>query len=92
MNASPALTQGTIGEIANHYGFTGKAIKYFAKWLKGEWLEDYVLFILLDMKKQIPDLGKPAWDIKTGIFQFDVAVTRGYQLFAFSCTTSDDKT
>ncbi len=67
----------------------------FCKWLSGTWLESAVLAALqncpqelhlqecsLDIQHKVP--GKGAG--KTG-FQFDVVAIRGYQLFAFSCST-----
>lgn len=67
----------------------------FCKWLSGTWLESAVLSALqncspelylreryMDLKVKVPD--KKAGDIK---FQFDVVAIRGYQLFAFSCSS-----
>lgn len=70
-------------------------IKYFCKWLDGIWLEHYVL-------KQVEDIASNQGIENYGMdfeikltkdekFQFDVAFTRGYQLFAISCTTTSDR-
>ncbi len=87
---NPALRSFSLEEIGKVYGFAGKAIKNLAKWFDGEWLDDYTLQTLLQLKDEL-GLYQPGQDYDTKLFQFDVATTRGYQLFAFSCTTSDDK-
>jgi len=71
----------------------------FCKWLSGTWLESAVLAALrhcpeelhlkecsMDLKVKVPgnETGKKAGDTE---FQFDVVAIRGYQLFAFSCST-----
>lgn len=66
-------------------------------WLSGCWLEHYVL---QQVKEITPDLqlgeSKMSFIIKKsqtwegGVFEFDVAFMRSYQLFAISCTTSKD--
>lgn len=71
-------------------------LEYFCKWLDGLWLEHYVLKQVHDITKdnsitdcdlnfEIPLIGT-----KNG-FEFDVAFTRGYQLFAISCTTTSKR-
>lgn len=68
-----------------------------SKWLVGEWLEDYVLNILrkLTLTSDISSLGKGIEfkdeDGQTDEFEFDVAATIGYQLYAFSCMVSEKK-
>jgi len=76
------------------FGVTKKNIVSFAKWLEGEWLESTVLQHLLDCQTAC-DLHDIGMDYKVqeegeDKLQFDVAATRGYQLFAISCTTSDE--
>lgn len=67
----------------------------FCKWLNGEWLEHYVLQQIRSIRKgfEIADYGLnfkvPLAGTRDG-FQFDVAFTHGYQLFAISCTTDSD--
>lgn len=67
----------------------------FCRWLSGTWLESAVLSALqncpqeLHLKERCMDirpkvLGNGVWGTE---FQFDVVAIRGYQLFAFSCTT-----
>ncbi len=64
----------------------------FCRWLDGRWLEHYVLSVLNGLA---PDLHiqECAQNIETGEVQFDVDVIamRGYQLFAFSCSTDCEK-
>lgn len=69
-----------------------KDMEDFAKWLEGEWLESFVLDCLLEIAKEcrLHDCGMD-YQSSAGKFQFDVATMRGYQLFAISCTTSQDK-
>lgn len=61
------------------------------KWLDGFWLEEYLLG---QISGRFQNSGMSfAVDIKNGKdFEFDVAFTKGYQLFAFSCTSSSNRT
>jgi hypothetical protein len=55
-------------------------------WLHWEWLEDWSLACIKNL-----DYGTRARDLKgrkPGLFQLDVAVMRGYQLFAISCSVT----
>ncbi|MGF1674995.1 MAG: Card1-like endonuclease domain-containing protein [Rivularia sp. (in: cyanobacteria)] len=71
-------------------------IEDFCKWLDGLWLEHYVLEEVQNIASShfIGDYGLnfeiPLIGTKNG-FEFDVAFTRGYQLFALSCTTTSDR-
>lgn len=71
-------------------------IEKFCKWLDGLWLEHYVLEQVKNIANNqlIKDYGLnfeiPLQGTKDG-FEFDVAFTRGYQLFAISCTTASDE-
>jgi hypothetical protein len=71
-------------------------IKHFCKYLDGLWLEHYVLQQVKSIADQhfIKDYGLnfevPLAGTKDG-FQFDVAFTRGYQLFAISVSTTSDR-
>ncbi|WP_414575003.1 Card1-like endonuclease domain-containing protein [Anabaena sp. CCY 9402-a] len=72
-----------------------KEIKHFCKWLDGLWLEHYVLEEVKNIAdKQIKDYGLnfeiPLKGTRDG-FEFDVAFTRGYQLFAISCSTTSNR-
>jgi hypothetical protein len=68
------------------------------KWLDGAWLEHYVLDKVQEIAEQqkISDsansffIKNPKQPENTK-FEVDVLFTRGYQLFAISCTTSNDK-
>jgi len=67
------------------------------EWLGGIWLEHYVLQQVKELTEDL-QLGesKMSFVIKKsqtwegGVFEFDVAFMRSYQLFAISCTTSKD--
>ncbi|MBD2410389.1 hypothetical protein FACHB389_01400 [Nostoc calcicola FACHB-389] len=73
-----------------------KKLDHFCEWLDGLWLEHYVLHQVKNIAQNqlIHDYGMdfeiPLEGTKDG-FQFDVAFTRGHQLFAISCTTSRDR-
>ncbi|MGB9886321.1 MAG: Card1-like endonuclease domain-containing protein [Moorellales bacterium] len=55
-------------------------------WLRGLWLEHYVLDVLKNLKARL-HLTDEAQNLRTqGVeFNVDVAAVRGYQLFVFSC-------
>ncbi|KAF3890055.1 MULTISPECIES: Card1-like endonuclease domain-containing protein [Nostocales] len=70
-------------------------IKDLCKWLDGIWLEHYVLervkTIANDQFIQYYGMNFQLKLTSTEKFEFDVAFTRGYQLFAISCTTISDR-
>ncbi|MEH2196103.1 MAG: DUF1887 domain-containing protein [Nostoc sp.] len=71
-----------------------KDIKNFCKWIDGVWLEHYVLEQVKNIaeKQLIRDYGMDFEIPLQGTqFQFDIAFTRGHQIFAISCTTSSDR-
>ncbi|EAW36942.1 hypothetical protein L8106_21047 [Lyngbya sp. PCC 8106] len=67
------------------------------EWLGGIWLEHYVLKQVKELTQEL-QLGeskmsfviKKSQTYEGGVFEFDVAFMRSYQLFAISCTTSKD--
>ncbi len=65
------------------------------KWLDGKWLESYVLQCLLDLNDGDADfdLKDCCRELRTNEvdFEVDVIARRGYQLFAFTCTTTKHK-
>lgn len=71
----------------------------FCKWLDGTWLEEYTLQQIQSLPEQYKIFDSatsfPIEDPKkvsaNDFFEFDVAFTRGYQLFALSCTTDSTK-
>lgn len=71
-------------------------IKHFCQYIDGVWLEHYVLQKVSDIANSnfIKDYGTdfkiPLPGTENG-FQFDVAFTRGYQLFAISISTTSDR-
>lgn len=70
-------------------------IEHFCKWLDGIWLEHYVLDKVEKIASSQPiQFYGMNFELKltnTEKFEFDVAFTRGYQLFALSCTTTSDR-
>jgi hypothetical protein len=64
-------------------------------WFKGKWLEHYTLFHLKKVIAGRDDVNDYAMNLHcigdNFNFEFDVAAMRGYQLFAISCTASDQK-
>lgn len=84
-------------EHLNLTATTGRGFKdekEFCRWLSGIWLESAMLSALQHCPQEL-HLKECCMDIKPKVlgrsgeelFQFDVATIRGYQLFAFSCTT-----
>lgn len=75
---------------------TFNKLEHFCDYLDGLWLEHYVLQQVKNIAHQnsIKDYGNdfdvPLSGTKDG-FQFDVAFTRGYQLFAISISTTSDR-
>lgn len=65
----------------------------FGKWFEGLWLESWVVSQVQELaQKEVIDSFTANIDtLGTPNFEFDVAMMRGYQLFALSCTTSDNK-
>ncbi|MDA8333973.1 MAG: hypothetical protein M0Z41_03110 [Peptococcaceae bacterium] len=73
------------------------------EWFNGKWLESYVLDAIIQLTKgngmgHLSDYGMnfeckgyAENTIKDVKFEFDVALILGYQLFAISCTVSNDK-
>ncbi|MBD2454068.1 DUF1887 family protein [Nostoc sp. FACHB-87] len=71
-------------------------IEKFCEWLDGIWLEHYTLQQVKNIanSQSLKDYGFDFEGIPNQSkdkFQFDVAFTRGYQLFAISCTTARKK-
>lgn len=74
-----------------------KRLEQCRKWFLGDWLEEYTLWACIEARSQNPnlfndfgiDLQPKA--LKKRAFQFDVAIVRGYQLFAISCIASEKK-
>jgi len=66
--------------------------QHFCEWLDGKWLEHYVLDALNSQAAHLK-LHQCVQNIETAEVQFDVDVIglRGYQLFAFSCSTDTGK-
>lgn len=94
---------GTAGQqlslqAASQRGFP--TVMQLCEWLDGTWLEDYVLQQVqqiplaheihesrMSFRMQDPTDRNAHWDK----FEFDVAFVRHYQLFAISCTTSENR-
>jgi hypothetical protein len=86
--------EGTLKDWAKALGYTKQdEVNKAAKWLEGGWLEISAasLFKDIDQTRQaaLTDLGIN-YTAAVPNFEFDVAATRGYRLFALSCTTSSD--
>ena len=93
---SDDATTFNVRAAATAFGF--RDIKDFLRWLDGSWLESQVFEALLQLRDKL-GLHDLAMNVKleerTGSagtdFEFDVVAMRGYQLFAFSCTTDAGK-
>lgn len=70
----------------------GNDPQHFCEWLDGKWLEHDVLGVLKSLASSLR-LHECAQNLETREVQFDVDVIalRGYQLFAFSCSTDSRK-
>jgi len=73
-----------------------KQVEDFCKWLDGTWLESAVLIALKACAAEchlheVAMNMEPAGEGNPTGFEFDVAGMRGYQLFAFSCSTDTKK-
>lgn len=82
----------TFRELAAS-GQLSKPSKSFAQWFDGAWLEHYVFDCLDHVRNRgkIDDVAlniNPLLGRSDSEFEFDVGCTRGYQLFALSCTTA----
>jgi hypothetical protein len=80
---------------AKNISFSTK-LEDFCKFLDGIWLEHYTLQQIKNIvnSQSIKQYGldfKIPLEGTTDGFQFDVAFTRGYQLFAISCTTASKR-
>lgn len=97
------MRHGAEGETlegwAKSAGFkpNSDSITAFAKWLEGGWLEVAMFDLLSHINNShsvnLSDLGTNYMSVDEAnqdLFEFDVAATRGYRLFALSCTTSGD--
>jgi hypothetical protein len=69
-----------------------KSARRFCEWLGGKWLEDHTLDEIKRLSKPL-SIHQSAQNVETKEVHFDVDVValRGYQLFAFSCSTDDSK-
>jgi hypothetical protein len=88
--------QGPLGYI--RLADAAKAVgaakpKRLCEWLDGTWLEYYTLEALrrLSATHELHDVRMTIKPIGRTKFEFDVAVIRGYQLFAFSCSVEENK-
>lgn len=72
-----------------------KEIEKICTWLKGGYWLETVVFQALDSCKTQSNLHDISMNLKPSLtsgtnFEFDVVALRGYQLFAFSCSTDTD--
>ena len=85
------LPQLSLGQTAANLGL-GTA-HTLCEWLKGKWMESAVLHVLLQQQQQLglhEVLMSVEPDPPNG-FEFDVVAIKGYRLFAFSCTTGEQR-
>lgn len=65
-------------------------IKDLIKFIRGDFLEEYIFYILLSMKKEL-GLTEIAWNVeafaKNRQFEIDIIAMKGCQAFVISCTT-----
>jgi len=83
-----------LGNAAKTCGY--REVEDFCKWLDGTWLESAVLIALKACAREC-HLHEVAMNMEPAVegnptrFEFDVAGMRGYQLFAFSCSTDPQR-
>ncbi len=82
----------TLEDVVNHRPKEFSTATDLAKWLDGEWLEDYTLQQIIYRQKEceVWDYGRNVRSQKPIKFQADVAATRGYQLHLISCYSGDE--
>ena len=70
-----------------------RKLKHLVAYLDGKWIEYWTLAAFLANKKKhkLQSLGVSLETQARLTFEFDVAAMQGYQLYAVSCTRSDDK-
>lgn len=80
------------GDLTLMQSVFGNDPQHFCEWLDGKWLEHDVLGVLKNLVSSF-QLHECAQNLETREVQFDVDVIalRGYQLFAFSCSTDSRK-
>lgn len=89
-------SQNTLSlNVTKAKGF--KSCQQVCEWLGGIWLEHYVLQQVKDLtpdlqlgESKMSFIMKKSQTWEGGVFEFDVAFMKNYQLFAISCTTSKD--
>lgn len=94
-------TEFNIGEAynrASHVSANQPWVEDLCEWFKGQWLEHYT-FVCLDALRSSFGFHSILLNINTKYsvksqykaFEIDVVAIRGYQLFAFSCSTDPRK-
>jgi len=78
-----------LGEISN------KKLKKFQKYIQSEFLEEYIFYILNEMKEEL-GIYEIAWNVrekegKNDKVEMDVIATKNNRLYLFSCTTDKSK-
>jgi len=73
--------------------FTNEEMKRLRKFIIGDWLEEHLLAILLEIKKDCK-LTDIAWNVETQVkgrpFELDVIAIKGCESFVFTCTSAYD--
>jgi hypothetical protein len=83
---SSATTPLSLGQAAHGAGM--KSPRELLLWLEGQWLENWALHCIRDLGYL--HCARSIIGLTPSRFEIDVAVMRGYQLFALSCSVSDD--
>lgn len=97
LDLQEAATWENVIEVAKarypEYSSLFKKADRLGKWFEGMWLESYVLNEALGIASmcRLSDASASITTDGTTQFEFDVALVRGYQLFALSCTTSKER-
>jgi len=79
--------------LSNFTELSNRQLKYLQKYVKGDFLEEYIFHILNEIKEEV-GINEIAWNIKRGKdakFEVDVMATKNNHLYLFSCTTDKSK-
>lgn len=73
---------------------SNKKLKKLQKYIRGDFLEEYIFYMLNDIKNEV-GIYEIAWNVKKGKeakFEIDVIASKDNNLYLFSCTTDKKKT
>lgn len=86
--------QESIEGMVDTNTVSNKKLLKLQKFIKGNWLEEYLFDVLNELKEKKIDF--VYWNVentsqKDAKFEVDVVLIKGYQLYVFSCTTTTNQ-